>query len=471
MNPGKKTSSTPPALLWGGHLLDLHDRLWAARGVQVVRPGGEPVERHGPSLYALLGPTLMTEFPLQRAVKPLHWAKPRAIRLRILDHADRPYRETVVTDRESRLVAIRREYTQRTAATGRAWLTPDADLAASWHAQQSARTALEQLRSLARERQSYPLKLPGIVTSMRDAAGVNRWLVGALANTDNADKVFERVYPYLEQVWSHESARIDPAARFLGPVLVGAGRHVPAGAIVVGPGVMMDDPSVARPSLPGIDWDQLRSGDWHLAAPRGLLTDVRRGGKRLFDIVFSVLVLLATLPLYPFIMWAIHREDGRPFFFGHPRQSIGGREFPCYKFRTMCRNAERMKSQLVAANIADGPQFFIPDDPRLLRVGRFLRRYQLDELPQFWNVLLGHMSVVGPRPSPDKENQYSPAWREARLSVRPGVTGLWQVRRTREPLTDFQEWIRYDLEYVRHYSFSRDIRIILETVGQLFHPR
>ena len=86
-----------------------------------------------------------------------------------------------------------------------------------------------------------------------------------------------------------------------------------------------------------------------------------------------------------------------------------------------------MKKDLVAANVADGPQFFIPDDPRLLRVGKLLRRFQLDEFPQFWNVLLGHMSVVGPRPSPDKENQYCPAWREARLSVRPGITGLWQI--------------------------------------------
>jgi lipopolysaccharide/colanic/teichoic acid biosynthesis glycosyltransferase len=197
---------------------------------------------------------------------------------------------------------------------------------------------------------------------------------------------------------------------------------------------------------------------------------VSRAFKRLFDICFSAAVLLCTLPLYPLIMLAIYREDGRPFFFAHARQTLGGRKFPCYKFRTMCRDAEGMKAQLVAANVADGPQFFIPDDPRLLRVGKLLRKFQLDELPQFWNVLLGHMSVVGPRPSPDKENQYSPAWREARLSVRPGVTGLWQVRRTREPLTDFQEWIRYDLEYVRHYSFARDMRIILETVRQMLRP-
>jgi lipopolysaccharide/colanic/teichoic acid biosynthesis glycosyltransferase len=163
-------------------------------------------------------------------------------------------------------------------------------------------------------------------------------------------------------------------------------------------------------------------------------------------------------------MIAIAAEDGRPFFFAHRRQTLGGREFPCLKFRTMRRDAEKIKAQLQAENRADGPQFFIENDPRVTRVGRILRRYQLDEIPQFLNVLVGHMSVVGPRPSPDKENQYCPAWREARLSVRPGVTGLWQVSRTREPQTDFQEWIRYDLEYVQHQSFVGDLRIIADTI-------
>jgi lipopolysaccharide/colanic/teichoic acid biosynthesis glycosyltransferase len=133
----------------------------------------------------------------------------------------------------------------------------------------------------------------------------------------------------------------------------------------------------------------------------------------------------------------------------------------------MRRDAEQLKAQLVAANQADGPQFFIERDPRLLRVGTVLRKFQIDELPQFWNVLLGHMSVVGPRPSPDKENQFCPSWREARLSVRPGVTGLWQIRRTRQPQTDFQEWIRYDLEYVQHQSLRLDIWIIMNTLNKV----
>jgi len=107
------------------------------------------------------------------------------------------------------------------------------------------------------------------------------------------------------------------------------------------------------------------------------------------------------------------------------------------------------------------------NDPRLTRVGHYIRKYQLDELPQFFNVLKGDMSIVGPRPSPFKENQFCPGWREARLSVRPGVTGLWQIRRTRAHGADFQEWIKYDIQYVESRSFWLDLYIIWKTVTML----
>ncbi len=134
----------------------------------------------------------------------------------------------------------------------------------------------------------------------------------------------------------------------------------------------------------------------------------------------------------------------------------------------MRKDAEKMKAQLKARNQADGPQFFIEDDPRLTRVGKVLRKYNLDELPQFFNVLAGHMSIVGPRPSPHNENQFCPAWREARLSVRPGITGLWQVKRTRRRGSDFQEWIKYDIEYVETRSWWLDLYIIYKTVSAIF---
>src|SRR5678816_4224778 len=124
------------------------------------------------------------------------------------------------------------------------------------------------------------------------------------------------------------------------------------------------------------------------------------------------------------------------------------------------RDAEKRKQELLAQgkNQADGPQFYMERDVRVTRVGRFLRKTRIDELPQFFNVLRGHMSVVGPRPSPFKENQYCPAWREARLSVRPGITGLWQVSRTRSKGQDFQEWIKFDIEYVRQGGWMLDLQ-------------
>jgi lipopolysaccharide/colanic/teichoic acid biosynthesis glycosyltransferase len=191
---------------------------------------------------------------------------------------------------------------------------------------------------------------------------------------------------------------------------------------------------------------------------------LRRISKRTFDIAFALIALICTLPIYPILMLAIWLEDGRPFFFAHKRETLGGREFGCLKFRSMRKDADQIKRQLAAENQSDGPQFFIENDPRVTRVGLFMRRYNLDELPQFFNVLFGQMSIVGPRPSPRKENQCCPGWRDARLSVRPGVTGLWQISRTRRQGLDFQEWIRFDIEYVRSANWLLDLTIILKTI-------
>jgi lipopolysaccharide/colanic/teichoic acid biosynthesis glycosyltransferase len=160
-------------------------------------------------------------------------------------------------------------------------------------------------------------------------------------------------------------------------------------------------------------------------------------------------------------------EDGQPFFYGQRRETRGGREFSCWKFRSMRKDADAIKARLQAQNQADGPQFFMKQDPRLTRVGRILRKYNIDELPQLWNVLTGDMSLVGPRPSPRKENQFCPPWREARLSVRPGLTGLWQVKRTRRRGLDFQEWIKFDLEYVKRAGWRLDLWILVETARVL----
>jgi lipopolysaccharide/colanic/teichoic acid biosynthesis glycosyltransferase len=171
-----------------------------------------------------------------------------------------------------------------------------------------------------------------------------------------------------------------------------------------------------------------------------------------------------TLPFYPFVMLAIYINSPGPFFYGAIRQGRGGKNFTCWKFRTMVVNADEIKRKLMAQNEVDGPQFKIKNDPRVFRVGRLLRKMNVDEWPQFWNVLIGQMSVVGPRPSPEKENQICPAWREARLSVRPGITGLWQVSRCPDRgESDFQEWIYYDVKYIKEQSFWLDVKIFIKT--------
>ena len=138
----------------------------------------------------------------------------------------------------------------------------------------------------------------------------------------------------------------------------------------------------------------------------------------------------------------------------------------------MFHGAQQMQDQLRKHNEVDGPQFKITADPRLTRIGAFYRRYNIDELPQIVNVLAGQMSFVGPRPSPDHENQLCPGWRRTRLSMRPGITGLWQIMRLRDASdSDFQEWIYYDVEYARHRSLWLDMQILLHTPLIMFAPR
>jgi len=194
--------------------------------------------------------------------------------------------------------------------------------------------------------------------------------------------------------------------------------------------------------------------------------------KRAGDTLLAGVLLVVLAPVFVIVAILIKRNSAGPILFGHKRQGLNGREFRCWKFRTMIDGAESMQNELRLHNEVDGPQFKIARDPRLTRVGATLRRYNLDELPQLFNVLFGQMSFVGPRPSPDRENQLCPGWRRTRLSMRPGITGLWQVLRLRhESESDFQEWIYYDVEYARHRSFWLDLQIMLHTPLTMFSSK
>jgi lipopolysaccharide/colanic/teichoic acid biosynthesis glycosyltransferase/carbonic anhydrase/acetyltransferase-like protein (isoleucine patch superfamily) len=191
--------------------------------------------------------------------------------------------------------------------------------------------------------------------------------------------------------------------------------------------------------------------------------------KRLFDVVAASAILLLFLPFFPVIALAIKLSSPGPVFYRARRQGLGGKEFDCLKFRTMVPTAEGLQEKLRAVNQVDGPQFKLENDPRVNAVGRFLRDTNLDEIPQFINVLRGQMSMIGPRPSPEHENAGCPHWRYARLSVRPGITGLWQLCRTREEGRDFQEWVHYDTTYVRKLSFGMDAWIFWKTAQKLIN--
>jgi len=189
--------------------------------------------------------------------------------------------------------------------------------------------------------------------------------------------------------------------------------------------------------------------------------------KRTADIIASLIVLILFTPIFPLIAMAIKLNSKGQVFFRDRREGLHGSEFFCLKFRTMIAGADLIQEKLRVINQVDGPQFKVEDDPRVTAVGKFLRDTFIDEVPQFLNILLGQMSVVGPRPSPKAENTFCPAWRDARLSVRPGVTGLWQVCRTRQPGCDFQEWIHYDTEYVKNLSLKLDFWICRQTFKKL----
>jgi len=189
-------------------------------------------------------------------------------------------------------------------------------------------------------------------------------------------------------------------------------------------------------------------------------------GKRIADIIVSAGALLFFAPIFPFLALAVKLNSPGPVFYRAKRQGRYGRDFYCLKFRSMMTGADRLQQLLRKRNQVDGPQFKMEDDPRVTRVGAFLRDTYLDEIPQFFNVLLGQMSIVGPRPSPEEENMLCPWWRDARLSVRPGITGHWQVSRTRTTGQDFQEWIYYDTEYVHNLGARMDLWICWKTTRQ-----
>ena len=188
--------------------------------------------------------------------------------------------------------------------------------------------------------------------------------------------------------------------------------------------------------------------------------------KDIMDIVLSVIALFFLLPFLIIIAILIKLEDGGPVFFRQERIGLNGRRFNCYKFRSMVINAEDLITDLMHKNESDGPTFKIEKDPRITKFGRIMRKTSIDELPQFYNVIKGEMSIVGPRPPLLKEVQQYEHSQLRRLSMKPGITCIWQVKGRN--IVTFKEWMRMDLEYIDTWSIWLDIKLMFGTVGVIF---
>ena len=193
--------------------------------------------------------------------------------------------------------------------------------------------------------------------------------------------------------------------------------------------------------------------------------------KELYDRVGAAIIILFTLPLWLFAVMGIKLCSPGPVIFRQQRGGKNGRPFSMYKFRTMGTDAEKNKAALESENEMDGPVFKVENDPRIFRFGGFLRRWSIDELPQLINVLLGQMSLVGPRPLPvDEVSRIENTTQRRRLSMKPGLTCLWQVS-GRNSITSFDEWVKLDLEYIDNWSIWLDCKVLLLTVPAVFCQR
>ncbi|MBQ8997531.1 MAG: sugar transferase [Clostridium sp.] len=188
--------------------------------------------------------------------------------------------------------------------------------------------------------------------------------------------------------------------------------------------------------------------------------------KRVIDVVCSFVGVLVLSPLFIIIAIIIKFTSKGPIFFSQKRVGRDGKEFKMYKFRSMVVNAEELKEKLAAQNEMSGPMFKMKDDPRVTKVGKFIRKTSIDELPQLLNVLKGDMSLVGPRPSLPKEVAQFEDWMYRRLEVKPGLTCYWQVSGRNN--IDFEDWMKLDIKYVDERNLWIDIKLILKTVGVLF---
>lgn len=209
--------------------------------------------------------------------------------------------------------------------------------------------------------------------------------------------------------------------------------------------------------------DALDQSRWVVLSPYWR-SPLRLAIKRAFDITVAAVLLLLLSPIFLALAIAVKLGSPGPVFYRWKVVGRGGRPLTSYKFRSMVQNAEALRDQLARHNEMTGPVFKMSRDPRITRVGAWLRKYSLDELPQLYSVLKGDMSLVGPRPPLGTEYAQFSAFQKQKLAVKPGVTCLWQVR-GRNQISNLDDWVRLDLEYISRWSLSLDFAILVRTLG------
>jgi lipopolysaccharide/colanic/teichoic acid biosynthesis glycosyltransferase/ADP-glucose pyrophosphorylase len=347
------------------------------------------------------------------------------------------------------------------------------------------------------------------INSMNDYVTINRDLLINGNNTDFVEK--EEI---ANGVWVGKDVVISPNAYLLGPLVIGDGCQIKDNAQIIGPTVIGNRCQISEESFirESILWDGasianssrveysvvggnscvpanlniknmivlngLKIGDANLI-PSGYsiksiatLSDsvsitanpqkIYRVTKRIMDVALSAAGIILSLPFLLLAAIAIKIDSPGPVFYIQKRCGKGGKLFNMIKFRTMISDAEKLKKELIHKKQNDGPMFKISNDPRITRLGRILRNTSLDEIPQLINVLKGEMSLVGPRPLIMNEMKLNPSWRDTRLMVKPGITGLWQTNG--RSMTGFHDWIRHDVYYVKKQSLWLDMKIILKTI-------
>jgi len=202
--------------------------------------------------------------------------------------------------------------------------------------------------------------------------------------------------------------------------------------------------------IPLLEFDTFRAKQWQLFV------------KRTLDILIALIGLIACMPLFAVVALAIKTTSRGPILYRQTRCGLNGRKFTLYKFRSMIVGAEMKRRELEKMNEMNGPVFKIKRDPRITPVGRILRKFSIDELPQLWNVLKGDMSIVGPRPPLPVEVEIYEVWQRRRLSLKPGLTCIWQVSGRNK--VDFDRWMAMDLEYIDHWSLWLDFKIMFKTL-------